>query len=496
MSEQQSSYRQIFKATSILGGVQFFIIIISVIRSKFIAILLGPAGLGIVSIFTSTIALLAQITNFGLGTSAVKNIAIAAESGNIEKLAKTTAVFKKLVVLTGLLGFIVALALSPFLSEIAFGNKKYTAGFVVLSITLLFTQISAGQNVILQGMRKIQYMAKATAVGSVVGLIVSLPLYYFWNQDGIVPSIILTTIATLIISSYYVKKVPIPKWDIDETVFRTEGKDMLRMGILICFSGVITLVVAYIIRIYISKTGGLNDVGYFTAGFAIINTYVGMIFSAMATDYYPRLSSVAHDNGLCRETINEQAEIALLILSPILVIFLVFINWGVILLYSKEFIEVVPMVHWATLGIFFKALSWPIAFIFLAKGASKIFFWNELLANVYILVTNVLGYYYFGLKGLGISFLVSYLVYFIQVLWIANKLYQFKLYSSTTKIFLLQFLLASICFVAVYYFNIFIAYSVGLLMIIISSYISFTGLEKRLKFIVIIKEKFNRKKNE
>ncbi len=44
MSDQQSSYRQIMKATSIFGGVQVFQIIIQIIRSKFVALYLGPMG--------------------------------------------------------------------------------------------------------------------------------------------------------------------------------------------------------------------------------------------------------------------------------------------------------------------------------------------------------------------------------------------------------------------------------------------------------------------
>ena len=69
--EQKCSYRQIVKATSLFGGVQFFQIIISVIRSKFVAILLGPAGMGVVGLLTATTGLVAGLTNFGLGTSAV-----------------------------------------------------------------------------------------------------------------------------------------------------------------------------------------------------------------------------------------------------------------------------------------------------------------------------------------------------------------------------------------------------------------------------------------
>ena len=82
MSEEQSSYRQIMKATSIFGGVQVYNIIISVIRSKFIAVLLGPTGMGISGLLTSTTGLIGNITNLGLSTSAVKNVAAANASGD------------------------------------------------------------------------------------------------------------------------------------------------------------------------------------------------------------------------------------------------------------------------------------------------------------------------------------------------------------------------------------------------------------------------------
>ena len=173
---------------------------------------------------------------------------------------------------------------------------------------------------------------------------------------------------------------------------------------MISLSGLINLGASYIVRIYISNTGGVDQVGLYTAGFAIINTYVGLIFTAMGTDYYPRLSAVAHSNEQSRQVMNHQAEIALLILAPIIMVFLVFINWVVIILYSTKFIAVNDMILYAALGMYFKALSWTIAFIFLAKGASQLFFWSELIANINTLLLNLIGYYFWGLTGLGISF--------------------------------------------------------------------------------------------
>src|ERR1035437_466773 len=166
MSEEQSSYRQIMKATSIFGGVQVFSIIISVIRSKFVAVLLGPAGMGIYGLLTSTTGLIDKFTNLGLSTSAIRNIAAANTSDDSKRVGTVISVLRRLVWITGIVGTLFTLIFAPWLSELTFGNKEYTFAFIWIAITLLLTQISAGQLLILQGMRKLHYLAKANVAGS------------------------------------------------------------------------------------------------------------------------------------------------------------------------------------------------------------------------------------------------------------------------------------------------------------------------------------------
>ena len=265
-----------------------------------------------------------------------------------------------------------------------------------------------------------------------------------------------------------------------------EGKSMLVMGFMISLSGLISIIVAYLLRIFINRTGNVADVGLYNAGFTIINTYVGMIFTAMGTDYYPRLSLVAKDNEQCSQNINQQSEIALLILAPVLIGFLVFINWAVILLYSTQFLAITGMIYWASLGIFFKAVSWAIAFVFLAKGASKLFFWNELAGNTYTLGFSLLGYHFGGLTGLGISFLIVYLIYLIQVYLIAKVKYQFSFTSSFIKIFIIQFSLAVTSFAIVNLINEPYTYIIGVLLIAVSGWYSYVELENRIGLKEII----------
>ncbi|MFS8083525.1 MAG: O-antigen translocase [Ginsengibacter sp.] len=480
------------KATSIFGGVQVITIIISIIRSKFIAILLGPVGMGISGLLTSTTSFIAGLTEFGLGTSAVRDVASANSTGNEKRIATVIAVLRRWVWVTGTLGTLVMLVLSPWLSQLTFGNHDYTLAFIWISITLLFTQLSNGQFVILQGMRKLKYLAKASVIGSALGLIITVPLYYKFGINGIVPSIIIASLISLLLSWYFAKKIKIEPVKISRIRTIAEGKNMLFMGFMISLSGLITLGVSYIVRIYISNTGGVEQVGLYSAGFAIITTYVGLIFTAMGTDYYPRLSAVAYSNELSRQIINQQAEIAILILAPILMIFLVFIKWVIVILYSDKFMPVDTMIHWAAMGMLFKAASWAIAFILLAKGDSKIFFWNELIVNLYMLILNILGYRFMGLTGLGISFLVGYLFYFIQIFALGKIKYQFSFDAAFIRIFAFQLLLAMSCFVVIKYVSMPYSYITGIVLIIISGFYSYKELDKRIDIRSILQLARNR----
>ncbi len=492
MSEQQNSYRQIIKATSLFGGVQLFTIIIAIIRAKFIAILLGPAGMGIAGLLNSTTGLITSLTNFGLGTSAVKNVAAANGSGNESRIAVITTIVKRWVWVTGLLGMIITIVIAPLLSRLTFGNSDYTFSFIAISVSLLLTQLSSGQMIILQGMRKLQYLAKASLTGSVLGLLLTMPLYFWLGIEGIVPAIIVTSLITFFGALYFSGKIKLEKVKVSKARTVAEGKEMLTMGFMISISGMIALGVSYIVQIFISRTGGVAQVGLYNSGFSIINTYVAMVFTAMATDYYPRLAANAHDNQLSRETINQQAEIALLILAPIIMVFLVFIRWVIIILYTDKFLEIDEMIHWAILGVFFKAASWSIAFIFLAKGASKLFFWNELIACIYLLILNILGYKYGGLSGLGISFIAGYFFYLLQVFFIAKRNYEFALNKEFYYIFCIQFFLCVVCFLIVKLLESPWSYLMGSLMLVVSVAFSFIQLNKRIGISGLLKGMFNK----
>lgn len=488
----QSSYRSIFKATSLFGGVQVFQILIQVIKSKFIAVLLGPEGMGIQGLFMSALDLIKQISSFGLAQSAVRDVSEANGTGNIERRNRTISVLQKLVWGTGTLGALLVLILSPLLSRITFGNYDYAIPLAILSVILLFDQLCAGQKVVLQGLRRLKDLAKASALGSTVGLIVCVPLYYLFGIRGIVPTLILNSITAFLLSWYFSRKVKVEKVKINTKEAVQEGKQMLKMGVAMSISSILTVSASYILRSFIRAEGGAEAVGIFSAGFAIVNTYVGMVFTAMSTDFYPRLAAANKDNAKCRDIVNQQGEIGALIMAPLLVICIVFMPFIIKLLYSDKFVAAYDYILFAAFGMMFRFASVLVAHLYLAKGSSKLYIINELAVCLYMVTFNIVGYMYWGLKGLGISYIFTFVLYLIQVLYLTNKNYEFSFSARFIKIYFIQLFFVLITMIGFLFIHSNLKYLLGFGLIVSSTYLSFKGLNDRMNILSALKNRFNK----
>lgn len=492
MSNDKAAYRQILKVTSIFGGIQFFNIILGIIRTKAIAIFIGPAGIGIISVLNSTIDLLVRITSCGLETSAVRDVACNEE--NTQKLSNIVQIINRISFITGLIGFIITLLFSEKLSILTFGNSDYKTVFQWVSISILIKQVINGKNSIFQGLRKVQDLAKANLYGSLLGLLISLPLYYFLKIDGIVPSILASTFISYFIVVLYSKKSisHIKRGDIKIRETFNEGKEMLKLGLVLSLGGLMTILASYLLQIYITRNGGIEVLGYYNAGFTILNSYVGILFTVMATDYYPKLSAIINDNSKIRKVVFEQVYTAILIITPVVACFITFSFLIVRLLYSKEFLIIESMIIWGILGMVFKTVSWGIGYILIAKGDSKLFITNSIVFNLVSLVLNVLGYHFWGLEGLGASYFIYYIIHFIAMIMIAKSKYDFNLDNEFKLPFLICLLICLTTFGAYFISIVLLKWVILITLIIISLAYSYKQLDKKLNFKEIVSSKLKK----
>jgi O-antigen/teichoic acid export membrane protein len=285
-----TNYKSIFKATSIFGGVQVFNILITLFRGKAVAILIGTAGMGLNGLFMATLNLIKSITSLGITESAIRDISKAHAEGDNQKMRLTFTVFSRWIWITAVLGIVVTIAFSSLLSQFSFNSTEHTLSYIWLSVTFIFGALSGGIYTLLRGTRQLKYLAQANIFGGIVGLLVALPIFYFYGIQGVVPAIIITALANYLVSLYFKSKIHFEPVALNWSDTLQLGKPMVKLGLSLTLINLLAAAVAFILNAFISKTGTLSDVGLYNAGLSIVDGYVGMVFNAMATDYFPRLS--------------------------------------------------------------------------------------------------------------------------------------------------------------------------------------------------------------
>lgn len=420
MEKKTSSYNQILKSTSIFGGSQIVTILLGIVRTKIVAILLGPAGLGIIGVFQSIIDLMRSGYGFGIDTAAVRDVAAANIENDGDKLNKTVSLFNKLFYLSAFVGAIGCIVFCYPISIWAFGESTYSIHIALLSLAVFFTILTVGRSSILQGMRRIGDMAKSSIIGSVLSLLITIPLYYFWKIDGIIPYFILINILTFICANIYYKRLHFKTTYISYKAACKIGTNVLKFGFYVVVAGLIGTFTMFLLRGLIIKNIDLDAAGLFQSAWTITSVYLALILRSMGSDFFPRLSAIADDNKLVKGLVNEQSYITLLIASPIIVGMILFSDVAISILYSSKFSHAGSLLQWQLVGTFLKVLSWPIAFIMLAKNKGLLFLITEILFyGVYILICHFMIDTY-GLDITGIGYLIAYMVYLPSV-FIAGK---------------------------------------------------------------------------
>ncbi|MEI6564446.1 MAG: O-antigen translocase [bacterium] len=410
-----SSYRSVLKSTSVIGGSSLINMVIGMVRTKFVAVLLGPSGVGLMTVYTAISGMVSTVSSMGIDTSGVRTIAEAHGDRDEDRIARTVTTLLRIVWLTGILGLLTMILGCAVLSRLSFGTTDHALPIAVLGITVLLGNVTIGQTCLLQGTRRISVMAKVGIIGALNGTVLSIPCFCLWGVRGIVPGLILTAVAMLATTWWFAHQVAIQPVVVSWHESKTGAIQLLHFGLPVMLSGLVTAVGGYFVRALLVRQVGLEGVGVWQAAFTLSGVLVNFVLGAMVADYYPRLVAVAGDNRRVSEEVNSQTEIAMLLAVPGLAATLIFAPLAITLFYSGKFDAAVEILRWSVYGLLGQILSWPMRLVLLAKGMGKTFFSLEALGNVFYVAAIWLCTRHWGLPGAGIAFLLFYLFNTIMI---------------------------------------------------------------------------------
>lgn len=489
--QSKSSYRNIMKGTAIFGGTQVYNVLIGVVRGKLIAMILGPVGMGISSLFTSAMAPIQQFASLGMPLSAVRNISGEKDEIYRQKIVKA---FRMMLTTAASIGILITILTSGLLSKTTFGEEKYTLSFVALSLSVFFNVLAQGENTIMQGYRRLKSLATRSVIGSTAGLLIGVPLYYIYGVDGIVPAIIVLSFVSYVVAFWGTKKIGIHNYKLSWGEAFQISKTFIALGITMMVAVLLGFFSTYSLNIVIRYFGTIADVGLFQAANAIINQYIGMVFAAMATDYYPHLSSIIQDKKQVRELVKEEGEIILYIVVPLAVLIIITAPLIIKILLTSEFDSVLLIIRYMGLGVILKAAVFPLGYLSLAHGDKRFYFWMEgVWTNIKTFLLFALSYYFWGFAGLGYATLANSIVDIIVVV-ILNKWRYGISYSRKFSIQLFALYgITALCLLCSFIINPYLEYLSMIVIGAILCFYCFCQLDHRMDIRGIIATKLHRK---
>ncbi len=429
MAGKSGISRLTMKAMGLFGGVQMMGIVCSIIRTKLVAMWIGTVGVGLFGLYNNALEMLNIATNLGIRQSSVRDISQAAEARSDKLIARIIAVVRKWSLWLGLGGATLTLALAPLLSEITFGSQDHIWGFVALSIAVLLMAVTNGEQAVFQGLAQLKKLARITVLGTLSGLVVSIPLFYFLREDSVLPSIVAYAVANAAFA-ILLRNKEYPAVKVSRSTTVTMGREFVKLGVFMTIGNFVTILATYIFNAWLNNRAGTGELGLYQAGYTLINKYTGLILTALGMEYYPRLARVAGSRMKLRVFVSQEINIALLVMVPVIAAFVLLREPIVRLLYSKDFVAVLPFISWGMMGIIFRAVSWCMAFVILAKGSGKVYLVTETLSAVTGLVLNIVFYQQWGLVGLGWAFTAWYVLYAIIIAVVYFGTYRLKLSRS------------------------------------------------------------------
>lgn len=491
----KTGLEHIMKYLGVFGGAQIVSMFLNLLRSKAASKLLGTHGVGVIALYNRTIQMFADSTNLSLSFSAVRRLSVAYEEEDDRTMEYCVKVVRSIALFTGIIGMVLLFASAPMLGDTFDGSPYYISRFMLLSPVPVFMAVAGGELAILRGVRRLEEVASYSFLSALISLLLALPFYYYMGLGGAFPTIFLTAFFQMALLLFYsTRKFRYHVAPFSLKVLR-DGIDIIKLGAGYIFSTIMVSFAIWYVCKTISEIGDGGQTGLFSAGYMMIGLLPGVLFAAMDSDYYPRLSALSGRVEQRNAMVNEHIEVHLLVQSPFIIAFMVMLPFLIPLFHSAEFTPATLMTQLAMVGVFVNTMTYPISFLPLSKSDTKVFVLQEGIYNLMFIFFIIWGYMWKGLVGIGVAYALVKILDFFVIYVIARIKYDFRLSRRVSVAFVLQApLCAAAVVLALLMPHLAAYYCIGLMCAFVSAAISLYMISKRMSLMGLLLKRFRRKK--
>ena len=490
---EEATYDHVLKYTGVFGGVQVLTMLVSMLRNKLASAWLSKAGMGFFMLYSNIASFVSSTSNAGIPFSAVKNISELYEKGTPGEVGSYVVTVRSWSLWTALFGALLCVLMAPFISYFTFdGDWGYSGKVAMLAPMIFAIAVTNGEVSVLKGTRQLKCVAAITAISALLTLVSVLPFFYLWGAEGVVAALVVNAVVVMVVHLYFSLKIYPWRVRLFSHSVLQQGVGMIRLGIPYVAASILNSLTALAVPAVLLYLGCMDDVGLYKVGYSLMVVYAGIVFVAVESDYFPRLSAVNDDVQRMNKVINQQVDVCVLLMSPLLLFMVSAMPFIIRILYTCEYLPVVGMAVLAVFYMFFKAMVLPVAYTALAKGDSVTYLFMEVAYDIFSFALIAAGYYYGGITGTGIALSLASLFDLLMIYVCYSRKYGFSLSGATIRLSIVQGVLLFAGVAVAMLCTGWVKWSVSVLLLMLSAAYSLYLLQSNSNVLDAVKRRFTR----
>lgn len=390
---------------------------------KLIAYYHGRSGLGYVANFMSVITIAVSMAGGGITNAVIKYVAEYKNSKyqlvNFISSAVCYSLFFSFLI------FFFGIIYSKNTSNIIFGDEKYYIYINWLAISQLAFAFNNFYSGFLNGIGENENFARIQIFSAIIFFPIVWMLISLRSLDGLILAIIITYTSIFFLSLFLCLKNKIFHYFILTTANFTDGGKLLKYSIISVVSAIAFPVAEIMIRGVLIKSTDYTQAGLWQGAMKLSGAYIGFFSTFLAFYFVPRVSFSNEKKYIKLFSFKIMIFISIMF-SIGAAVFYIFRENFIVILLSKDFLELKELFKYQLIGDFFRIMAYVVGFLLIAKAAIILSILAEIFQNLLFF-----GFVQFFSENMSVDklmkiYAISYFIYFLicflgLLIYVKNK---------------------------------------------------------------------------
>ena len=415
------------KSLALFTSAAFIGTLTQVVKGKVMAVLIGPAGVGVYTQLTSLFNLLFNLGSLGFRNGIIKRISVSIEEDDADTYQ---AQYATVLIFLSLLSITFIAVLSLFTAQIShylFNDNGNNSDLVLVTLMAVpFSVLANFYRSMMSGHTAVKNIVESQVLADVISLVPFMVLIYYEQLMGAVLSfVVYQCLKVLFYASYFYKISHFSFSKFPNIIYFNwiEIKKNLKFGV----SGLILTSTNIVVTIYVAsfifKALGAAEYGLYAMAIRVATLYLGAIYANASSHYFPLLVKTKNVTEL-KETVMKTGRFYLYILPPLMAVMMFGGELFITLLFSAEFALSAVLLLLIIPGDFFRINAETITLPLLAKEKFVAYKSGYAIwAVTFLLLIHLVGSEH-GIMGIAIAYCISQFISFLAAVllsWIMLK---------------------------------------------------------------------------